>query len=859
MNQILNELESWFTQRPLWLQEAARRIIQKGLIEPADLPELIGLCKQEAGVPDSVPPKSKPQGIPPGSLQVYETPITLRLEEISNVQGINALLPRKPLQFGEGPLTIIYGMTGSGKSGYVRILKHACGARNPGLLHGNVFDQQESGKSCTFKVKIGAASKELPWSPDMGILEDIKLIEIYDTDCARIYLTKENEVAYVPWVLSLFSQLTDICTLVGKTLKDEIDRSGSVIPPLPAQYQETESALWYSNLSHQTRQPDIDKRCLWNKDLEKELSELNRRLSEPDPTEQAKQLRRTKDNLLILHGELKKIHDQLSEEKCLGYLKAKADAVAKRKAADEDARKVFEKAPLKGVGSQSWRLLWEQARAYSENIAYQGIAFPNLSEQARCVLCHQLLNGEGRDRFRSFEEFVKGNLAKQASEAEERVKTLKQEIEDILSAENLSLRMDSAGIIGDPERKEVKIFHELILKRKDSLFRAESLSDLTNLPDETLLEKLKKHSGDLEKRAQEYDEAARKENRARLKEQARELEAQKWLSEQKNLIEQEVARLKHINALGEARRLTRPDALSKKKSALADVLISPAFIKRFKDQLTTLGASRIKVGLAKTRAEYGRVYHQIQLNGCTRDVCTTDVLSDGEFRIVSLAAFVADVEGHSHVAPFVFDDPITSVDQDFEEATAARLVDLCRSRQVIVFTHRLSLLALLEDAAEKAGIEPCVICLRQESWGIGEPGDTPIFAKKPDKALNAVLNDRLPRARKVLEQTGRTEYEDIAKGICGNIRILIERIIENDLLADVVKRFRRSVQTQGKIHRLANINADDCKLLDDYMTLYSKYEHSQPLEIPVSMPEPEQIEKDLKDILSWLDDFKKRK
>jgi hypothetical protein len=246
------------------------------------------------------------------------------------------------------------------------------------------------------------------------------------------------------------------------------------------------------------------------------------------------------------------------------------------------------------------------------------------------------------------------------------------------------------------------------------------------------------------------------------------------------------------------------------------------------------------------------------LNGCTRDICTTDVLSDGEFRIVSLAAFLADVEGHSHVTPFVFDDPITSVDQDFEEATAKRLIDLCRSRQVIVFTHRLSLLASLEGAAEKAGIEPHVICLRQESWGIGEPGDTPIFAKKPAKALNFILHERLAKARKVLQEDGKAEYDNTAKGICSDVRILIERIIENDLLADVVKRFRRSVQTQGKIHRLANINSEDCKLLDDYLTLYSKYEHSQPDEAPVSMPEPDEIEKDLKDILSWLDDFKKR-
>ena len=108
MNKIINQLESWFTQRPSWLQDAARRIVQKGAIDATDFSELIALCKQEAEVPGLPPQKIKAQSIPPGALQIHERPITIRLEEISNVKGINALSPRKPLNFGEGSLTIIY-------------------------------------------------------------------------------------------------------------------------------------------------------------------------------------------------------------------------------------------------------------------------------------------------------------------------------------------------------------------------------------------------------------------------------------------------------------------------------------------------------------------------------------------------------------------------------------------------------------------------------------------------------------------------------------------------------------------------------------------------------------------------------
>lgn len=78
--------------------------------------------------------------------------------------------------------------------------------------------------------------------------------------------------------------------------------------------------------------------------------------------------------------------------------------------------------------------------------------------------------------------------------------------------------------------------------------------------------------------------------------------------------------------------------------------------------------------------------------GFTPDV----VLSEGETRIVALAAFLADTTGSNQLAPFIFDDPISSLDQDFEERVVTRLVELAKTRQVIIFTHRLSLIALVE-------------------------------------------------------------------------------------------------------------------------------------------------------------------
>ena len=128
------DLRGWFRERPLWLQEAARRLIQKTTLSEQDIADLVQFCQQEA----SGTAKNPNFAFSPGAFPASSTE-TLRLCAIADVEGVNLLAPRKPLDFGIENLVIVFGSNGSGKSGYVRILKHACGARCPGTLHGNIF------------------------------------------------------------------------------------------------------------------------------------------------------------------------------------------------------------------------------------------------------------------------------------------------------------------------------------------------------------------------------------------------------------------------------------------------------------------------------------------------------------------------------------------------------------------------------------------------------------------------------------------------------------------------------------------------------------------------------------------------
>lgn len=849
MTIALDELEKWFQDRPKWLQDAARRLIQNGTLTEQDYTDLLTLCTQEASGQTV-----KFSDIPLGALGVVDTTKPLRLESISDIQGINALSPSKPLPFGKPPLCIVYGRNGAGKSGYVRLLKHACGARRPGELIGNIFNSTIQPKTAKLTYIEDTQAKTSQWNGTP--ISELQGVEIYDTVCGLVYVNEENEVTFEPWLLRLFTQLTNACTTLSQRIQKRIGSLVSKKPAFPTEFATTTSAAWYTNLTANTTKQEVDEKTAWMLEYEAELTDINKRLAELNPAAKAAALRRQKNLVLELTAELKKHFKGLSDDRCNAYLQIKSDTATKRKAANEDAKKVFEKAPLAGVGSEIWKSLWEAARLYSEEYAYKDLPFPNAGENARCVLCQREIDKEGQDRFISFEDFVKGELQRLASEAEQNLQKIADTFADAPVAESITIKMEAAGISDEPTKVMVIKFASQLTQQRQTCFAAGSISEISMRPTKEPLIQLVQIARNLTKQARSYDKDAKGQNRPQLEQRVKELSVRKWLNQQRKAIEDEISRLKTVSLLGEAVRLTNTQALSKRKSILADELITKAYQERFQNELKHLGASNLSVNVDKSRAEVGRVYHRISLKNAQNNVKASDILSEGEFRIVSLAAFLADTEGRGAKTPFIFDDPISSLDHVYEEAAAKRLVKLTESRQVIVFTHRLSLVAFLEKYSAKHGTKHELICLSR--YIPGEITDLPFDLKRTDKAVNALLNERLAAAKKAFAQ-GDEAYENEAKGLCHDIRVLIERIVEMDLLNEVVRRFSQEVNTKGKIHALAKITEDDCNFIDEYMTKYSRYEHSQPEEAPLSLPKPEEIEADIKVIAKFIESLKKRK
>ena len=848
---ILASLTKWFSERSHWLQIAATRLLQQSELTDKDVSELATLCQREA---DGKLPKAICSF--PASAFSQGAAGTLRLCSISDVEGVNALAPKKPLEFGKGNITIVYGNNGSGKSGYVRLLKHVCGARETGTLHRNVYKSGSAVQKACISFEQDGIPKSHSWS-GQGICDALNSVDIFDTSFGKVFVSNEDEVSYEPPVLSFFSSLILACEKVASALDAETNRHQSNKPNIPIDKKVTPGGIWYESISDKTTTLDIDKQCAYSSFDEAEMQTLQQRLAEQAPAEKAKQLRKQQQHIDTLVQDAQKYLEQLSEENYRRINAAKKKSILKKLAADTAAEKMFSGSELEGIGSDVWKELWEAARNYSVSAAYKEAEYPNVSDGSRCVLCHQALTQEAKERLISFEKFVKGEMQKAATDAAKEYETASQTIEALPTSESLKTRIDATGIQQDEFASQVTIFFAQLQARKDHLAGIDSEEAISApLISPKWIEEAATQSKSLGELAVKYDEDAKSDNREEIKKKLNSLQARKWLSEHRAAIDEEVSRLKLLNQIQEAKKSTNTKALSLKKGELAEVLITDAFVKRFNAELKALGASQVKVELMKSKVSKGRVLHKLQLQGASQNGLV-DVLSEGENRIVSIAAFLADVTGKSNQAPFIFDDPISSLDQSYEEAVVKRLIELSQDKQVIVFTHRLSLLGTVRHFAEKKTIKLDVVSIRSADWGAGEPAPIPLSHSDIKTALNILINQRCQDAKKASEEGEFEHAEILLKSICSDFRTLVERSVENDLLCGVVQRFQRPVHTL-KLRDLAKLKDADCNLLDSLMTKYSGFEHSQPTESPMELPKPDDLLADMTSLKNWREEYAKR-
>ncbi|MDF1624049.1 MAG: AAA family ATPase [Pseudohongiella nitratireducens] len=844
MSDVYNEIREWLLIRPVWLQEAAERVLKGGELDQLDLQAVCAMLKEPAF---EVAQQRAFDGLIKAPIQGGE----LRLMRIGEVCGIENLSSKRPLIFGDGNLTVIYGHNGSGKSSYTRILKKASGKPRAGELKPNVFSRVPGERKCQITF-YRDREDTVQWPANGSPIDAIRAMDIFDSDEATHYLTRESAASYLPPAVGLLESLARACKEIQKILRSELSQLVSALPAMPAIYSATESARRYGALADLT-DAEVDEFLTWTTEDASELDTLLKRLKTTDHAGNAKILRKKKVQVDQIISGLMQAVAAFGPDSLATLRDLRVSALEKRAIASEAAN--VKSAKVDGVGTQTWYALWEAARSYSQ-IAYPGQAFP--VTDARCVLCHQELAGDSSQRLCDFENFVQGKLEADAKAAEEALQQSLGALPTPPVKQNVETQCEAAGL-HDGWSEHLWSFWDSVSQVRTELVSGTG-KNMVVVDTKEALDKLHSYSEDLEREAAQSEKDALDFDRAKALKEKSELEALRWISEQAASVRTETERCRRVQAYEGWIVACNPKKISDKAAEVAEQVITPAYVTRFKGELEKLGAMRIDVELVKTRTDVGKVLHQLKLKGVERaDAMPGSVLSEGERRIISLAAFLADVADKPEAAPFVFDDPISSLDHDFEWSVASRLVELAKYRQVIVFTHRLSLLGAMEDAAKELGdhwekqhYHPAFI--ESYSGVAGNPVAQETLSASTTTANNILLG-RITAAEKAGEDGGGAAYRGLAQGICIDFRMLLERTVEDDLLNKVVKRHRRSVTVDKRLKGISVVTSADCEFIDGLMAKYNCFAHSQSQEVPVVIPEANALRADIEELQEWRKKF----
>lgn len=855
MPDVNETIIEWLHGQQDWLQQATEMLLTQGCLSSAQLDELVAYLKTAEG--QEVTNHRRFDSLAAHATATGE----LRLTEIGDISGIENLAPRQPLNFGKGNLCVIYGHNGSGKSGYTRLLTRVCGKPQANDLKPNVFEAPPTERRCRVHYSENGVASDVEWPANSAPIDALRPVDIFDTEIAVAYLKEEAAATYMPPSVALFEELASVCNRIKEQLQSEQETLVVTLPELPSEYVGAQVGATYRRLGLSSVDgPEIQRIIQWELHEQAELDQLGERLKTADPGQLAHNKRKTKQQLEQLVSKLKMVASVFGKEGLGPIRSLRAEATSKRRLATEAAK--VESAELEGVGTDTWRALWEAARVYSQ-APYPGQQYP-VTDDARCVLCHQQLGESAQRRLQEFETFVQGQLETEAKAAERIYRQALDSLPSGLTEEQAATVCQAAGLNDGPWETKLAEAWRKVDHVRAALLEHEAKGEIAPVEwPSNIIEELSNRAQSLEYEAAQHDEDARHFDRAQAAKEKLNLEARKWTAQQAGAIRAELERLRKVALYEKWKRSTNSQGISRKAGEVGEQVITQAFVDRFNRELKALGASRIKVELYKSRTTRGKSLYKLRLKGAQtgRDL-PESVLSEGERRIVGLAAFLADVAEQPYAAPFVFDDPISSLDHDYEWHVAVRLAQLAQSRQVLVFTHRLSLYGAMEDAAKKVSEtwrddHLQQLCIESFSGTAGHPAHQAVWNANTKKANNILLQ-RLDDARKVGEDSGAEAYRGLSQGICSDFRKLLERTVEDDLLNQVVRRHRRSVTTDNRLAPLPLISHEDCQFIDGMMTKYSCYEHSQSSEVPVFIPEADELRVDIESLKEWREGFRKR-
>lgn len=855
----LADILNWSGDLPAWQRDALRRLCGQSKLETADITALVAICK---GADRGNPLDANHIRDPAASHAVVS------LGALHGLSHVNALAPGERLTFGKSGLTVIYGDNGAGKSGYARVLKQLCRARSPkgDAILPNIYAASSGTPAANIDFFIGAQKRSASWTQGSPPDAMLSAVSVFDSRTANVHVENTNDLAYTPLPLRILAGLAQACQDVKAKLVAEMktlqDQTPAVLSK-PDCKPDTAVGKLIAGLSGKTKQEAVDKLAGLTANEEARLQTLITDLAS-DPARTVRQLQGQEARIKSAIEKLEQLIAAATDESRAALRAASTQLATARAAAAAASANLFADEPLPEIGSDVWKALWEAARDYSRASAYPDHPFPVTRTGAHCVLCQQPLDEEASKRLSSFEAFVQDESKRREREAA----VAYDEMLDEIAAQTISMK-DLTAIVATirDEVGQEEVANALrretlhLVWRLRAILRTHGLVVMPDLPPPGTisLDPLRTALSGIATRIAGLQSEANSPQRAALIAERDGLADRKWLGVVQADVLAQIDRLKAIEAIEKASKDTATNKITTQSARIAQALVTNRLRGRFAIEVDKLGVAGLAIELQQAKTTAGVPFFQVRLiNKPSEPV--GKVLSEGEHRCVALAAFLAELSTIDAQSAIVFDDPVSSLDHLHRDRVAARLAEAGQTRQVIVFTHDMAFLLLLDEACRATkDREATPVTYRLISRGTENAGychqDPPATVMPLDKVIDG-MKTHLGNVKIHHERGDQAKWLREVTSFQDQLRTSWERAVE-EIVGPVIRRLSRKVDTTGLI-KLTVLTDADCTAMRNAFGRCSALLHSQPGEINPRLPAPSVIEAEIDALEKWLVDIRSR-
>jgi energy-coupling factor transporter ATP-binding protein EcfA2 len=725
--------------------------------------------------------------------QVDGNPLdALRIDKLKIGVGINALKPGAEIEFASG-VTVIFGENGSGKSGFVRVLKRAAGVRTAEDILHNVRSDKKPTPSAGFTVTVGATAQDVDWRNEFGIAP-LNRVSIFDARGARLHVEEDPTYVYTPGELTLFPLVQSgierartafeaaitARTPGTNTILSYFDRSCSIYPTI----ETLGAATDLNEIKQYATIPD---------GIDATIDGLRVEVDALGSSNIQRELKRSRDRAVVVTALKTAIGTAKSFDVATYTTRISArDKAFQRR---EDAgHKAFEGLAIPGILGDEWRRFIQAGEEYLKK--HVPATYPRADDA--CVYCQQSLTATAVDLLKRYREFSDNDIKTALETAERELAAYAKPIAD-LKADALETQL-AAETNGGPDILDaVKPVVEQLKKlsldvaaRRDVAWEGKgsilAAADTVVTDEETGLEI---RIAGLQSSVEERQAALKAKQKELI-----ELQGKKTAHSLLPQIEKRVTDAKWV-ARATIVRNNIPNVLRSLTEAAkeaSETLLNKDFGERFEEECKRLRAPNVTLNFPGRQGQVAR-------RKLVSSYKPSEVLSEGEQKALALADFLAEVTAVPASSPVVFDDPITSMDYRRIHEVCDRIIALADDHQIIVFTHNIWFAAELLSKADKKKWKYYDIRL--------EGGDAGVVSAASHPRVDTIAQVSA-RVKKMIDtaekQTGEIRAALVEKGY-EELRGLSEIIVEHEMLKGVVQRYAPNVM----MTKLEKINVTDLR------------------------------------------------